>query len=420
MSSPVAVHSRSTSRSAADVVTHSDGGERANTPHEHSPPARLDVDTPPVSTSPPTIKRSDSPPPTLGKRPRAASVSGPDNGPPVIEDRKYRGDRPLQPSEYESGRVICETCSTSVSFRDEHSGEFTLKHWDAHRVTWSVDSADYFSFLSFMSYGRGTAASQILHLRLQQSAVVPSVLRMNASTISGMTPTSPSSRHTECCVPRATSGLGSGRTRPIVAYPGTPTVRAVSLRKCMYSIAPTFHKILIKFLEPLKTPMRSNSATPPSQRIQTSANLTLSACCAPYATVGCPYPFPTTVSSGLSTVMHVGRALSAIITIPRPTRVAINRRRRHHRSLSLSRSRLADRRIPRQSRLHRNHRPHPLLPTRVGDATPNNAQLLFARTPSFFLSNQTGSSAVSVRNGSNSDKTRASVPIRGYSIAASV
>ncbi len=214
------------------------------------------------------------------------------------------------------------------------------------------------------------------------------------------------------------------RLRPNSTYCSIPwdAHRKSCLAKKMYVfVAPISLKYLIKFLEPLKTPMLSNSATPPSQRIQTSANLTLSVCCAPYAIVGCPYPYPTTVNSGLSTVMHVGRALSATITTPRPTRAAISRRRRrHHRSLSLSRSRLADRRIPRQSRPHRNHRPHPLLPTRVGDATPNNEQLLFARTPSFSLSNQTGSSAASVRNGSNSDKTRASVPIRGYSIAASV
>ncbi|KAK0214849.1 hypothetical protein IW262DRAFT_1403324 [Armillaria fumosa] len=136
MSSPAAVHSRSTSPPPADVVTPNKDRARASTPRA-SPPPRQAVVTPPVSTSPPTIKRSDSPPPTLGKRPRAVSVPSPDNRPPVIEDRKYRGDRPLQPSEYESGRVICETCSTSVSFRDEHSGEFTLKHWEAHRVTCS-------------------------------------------------------------------------------------------------------------------------------------------------------------------------------------------------------------------------------------------------------------------------------------------
>ncbi|KAG0704575.1 hypothetical protein DFH29DRAFT_873619 [Suillus ampliporus] len=35
--------------------------------------------------------------------------------------------------EYETGRVMCEVCSEGVSFRDEATGGFTLKHWDAHR-----------------------------------------------------------------------------------------------------------------------------------------------------------------------------------------------------------------------------------------------------------------------------------------------
>ncbi|KAG7445071.1 uncharacterized protein BT62DRAFT_933487 [Guyanagaster necrorhizus] len=135
MSSPAAVHSRS--NSPVDAVTPTDAGERGKSRPAHSPLPRVETEAPPMSTPPPTIKRSDSPPPTLGKRPRAPSVSDPDNRLPVVGERKYRGDKPLQPSEYESNRVICETCSTSVSFRDEHSGEFTLKHWEAHRITCS-------------------------------------------------------------------------------------------------------------------------------------------------------------------------------------------------------------------------------------------------------------------------------------------
>jgi hypothetical protein len=38
--------------------------------------------------------------------------------------------------EYETGRVICEVCRKGVSFRDEDTGGFTLKHWDAHRLSW--------------------------------------------------------------------------------------------------------------------------------------------------------------------------------------------------------------------------------------------------------------------------------------------
>ncbi|KAH9940791.1 uncharacterized protein BXZ73DRAFT_75337 [Epithele typhae] len=35
--------------------------------------------------------------------------------------------------EYGSGRIICETCGDGISIRDEATGGFTVKHWDAHR-----------------------------------------------------------------------------------------------------------------------------------------------------------------------------------------------------------------------------------------------------------------------------------------------
>jgi len=44
----------------------------------------------------------------------------------------------LPPGEYETGRVICELCGSGVSFRDEETGGFTLKHWDTHRLNWWV------------------------------------------------------------------------------------------------------------------------------------------------------------------------------------------------------------------------------------------------------------------------------------------
>ncbi|KAF7350481.1 hypothetical protein MVEN_01353700 [Mycena venus] len=40
----------------------------------------------------------------------------------------------LPAGEYGAGRVICEVCGGAVSFRDE-GGAFTLKHWEAHRLT---------------------------------------------------------------------------------------------------------------------------------------------------------------------------------------------------------------------------------------------------------------------------------------------
>src|ERR1700722_14396934 len=51
------------------------------------------------------------------------------------------GDIPK--GEYETGRVICEVCRKGVSFRDEDSGGFTLKHWDAHRLSWYVYSLTF-------------------------------------------------------------------------------------------------------------------------------------------------------------------------------------------------------------------------------------------------------------------------------------
>ena len=41
-----------------------------------------------------------------------------------------------QKNEYENGHVTCEACGEEISFRDEATGGFTVKHWDLHRQQW--------------------------------------------------------------------------------------------------------------------------------------------------------------------------------------------------------------------------------------------------------------------------------------------
>jgi len=47
-------------------------------------------------------------------------------------------DPQLHKDEYEAGKVICEQCGEGISFRDEATGGFTVKHWDEHRLRWYV------------------------------------------------------------------------------------------------------------------------------------------------------------------------------------------------------------------------------------------------------------------------------------------
>jgi hypothetical protein len=63
----------------------------------------------------------------------------------ILKRKERSSDDPLsstnplpapQEEEYEAGRVICQVCGVGIAFRDESTNEFTMKHWDAHRLAW--------------------------------------------------------------------------------------------------------------------------------------------------------------------------------------------------------------------------------------------------------------------------------------------
>ncbi|KAH9957007.1 hypothetical protein BC827DRAFT_1157493 [Russula dissimulans] len=47
---------------------------------------------------------------------------------------------PSSSKDFEAGRVTCEACGEPVSYRDERTGAFTTKHWDAHKLGCSAPS----------------------------------------------------------------------------------------------------------------------------------------------------------------------------------------------------------------------------------------------------------------------------------------
>ncbi|KAL7280665.1 hypothetical protein ACG7TL_005604 [Trametes sanguinea] len=74
------------------------------------------------------LKRKE-PPPEPQSRPRAPERAD-------SQSETDAGTHSTSPTdEYGSGRILCETCGDAISIRDEASGAFTVKHWDAHRVT---------------------------------------------------------------------------------------------------------------------------------------------------------------------------------------------------------------------------------------------------------------------------------------------
>ena len=198
-----------------------------------------------------SMSRTDNP---LKRRASISSDSAPDNThhtsaptpTPAVDMHKR---------EYEAGRVICEICRKGVSFRDEESGGFTLKHWDAHRISWRVffPSSFFFEFpVSLFSVQVVVALHRSLarrpsytHLRVrrrlwltpQRNVVARSVRRKNGSSTSGQTPTSRVSKRTAYFARRATSGFVFGPTRHIVLSPGMPTGRAAYREKCRFFLS---------------------------------------------------------------------------------------------------------------------------------------------------------------------------------------
>ncbi|KAF8635144.1 hypothetical protein AX15_000525 [Amanita polypyramis BW_CC] len=94
-------------------------------PEPRSPPPLLPPRAPPSPLNP--LKRKEPPGPTENEH----KPFSPAPGLPVGVTDTHQG-------EYEKGRITCEVCGTSVSFRDEETGGFTLKHWEAHRLACSA------------------------------------------------------------------------------------------------------------------------------------------------------------------------------------------------------------------------------------------------------------------------------------------
>ncbi|KIK95067.1 hypothetical protein PAXRUDRAFT_827372 [Paxillus rubicundulus Ve08.2h10] len=90
-------------------------------------PEDMDIDSivATVSVTPDSLSAPSNPRKRKTPPHRAGSLDG---------DSESTNASPSAPKgEYETGRVICEVCAEGVSFRDEATGGFTLKHWDAHR-----------------------------------------------------------------------------------------------------------------------------------------------------------------------------------------------------------------------------------------------------------------------------------------------
>ena len=165
------------------------------------------------------------------------------------KDHPEDSTNPPQEEEYEAGRVICQVCGTGIAFRDEATNEFTMKHWDAHRLAWYYHSSMSSLFSSLIPFIKAH-----LHLPLDPSLERPSftplkvlqrpwpILLQNegvlnaqkksASTTSNATLMSQSLKPIVFFVPLATSGSVLGPIPLTARYHGMPIVRAAWQKRC--------------------------------------------------------------------------------------------------------------------------------------------------------------------------------------------
>ena len=182
--------------------------------------------------------------------------------------RKDRPDDPLsstsplpnstttpQEEEYEAGRVICQVCGTGIAFRDEATNEFTMKHWDAHRLAWYIpfiSSSWSSSLIPFVKAHHPLPLDprletpsftppkvpQRLWLILLQNEGVLNAQKKSASTTSNQTLMSQSLKPIASFVPLATSGSVSGQIPLTAQYHGMLIVRVAWQKKCgLYTLA---------------------------------------------------------------------------------------------------------------------------------------------------------------------------------------
>ncbi|KAF8652508.1 hypothetical protein AX16_004364 [Volvariella volvacea WC 439] len=121
-------------------------------PSPHRPPQRPQPSQPAHAD-----RRSPNPseaPSSPSPRPRSRTAS-PASSPHLKRKQEHTEQVPEQPSrspspanpaagssnqqgEYESGKVVCQSCNASISFRDETTGKFNIKLWETHRQTCSA------------------------------------------------------------------------------------------------------------------------------------------------------------------------------------------------------------------------------------------------------------------------------------------